>query len=540
MIIHSKKHPGGLSSVLPFLCPLLLRAFINHLVKPEKPCQKKMKQITILFSLVSGFWVLVSEAKPPNIIFLMSDDQDTSSMGCYGNSEVKTPHLDALSAEGVTFDRHYTTTAICMGSRANVMMGMYEYKTGCNFDHGDMLQSTWKKSYPVLLREAGYLTAFAGKFGFEIKKQANDTKSIGMPENDFDRWGGGPKQTHYETAKNKSMENYAKDYPHSTVSYGAFGRDFIKDAAQQDKPFCLSISFKAPHHPTTPDPQFDHVYAGKTFTKPKNYGRENGKHFAEQSKQGRQYERFHAWHYSDKYDKVMATYYQQVYAIDVAVGMIRKALEKAGAVDNTVIIYTSDNGFLCGSHGYGSKVLPYEESSRVPLIIFDPRHENSGKKLRSKSLTGNIDFAPTILALAGLKAPENTDGKNLMNLYEDPTSSIHDSLALINVWGKKATHSLAVLTQDHKYIHWTYEGEGMEATEELYNLTKDPEELINLANQADSSEELKNLRTIYDKHLSHWQKEAVPYNNYQQYGTVFDRSVSWEEKKPLYIKTKWP
>ena len=101
----------------------------------------------------------------------------------------------------------------------------------------------------------------------------------------------------------------------------------------------------------------------------------------------------------------MAKYFQQIYAIDVAVGMIRKAVGEAGIASNTVFIYTSDNGFMNGSHGYGSKVLPYEEASRVPLIMFDPRHANSGKKRRCTALTGNVDFAPTILELAGLPIP---------------------------------------------------------------------------------------------------------------------------------------
>ena len=286
-------------------------------------------------------------------------------MGSYGNPDVQTPQIDRLAADGVSFDRYYTTTAICMASRATAMTGKYEYKTGCNFEHGDLLTSLWQQSYPVLLREAGYTTAFAGKFGFELRDGPEGEK-LGMPEEDFDRWGGGPDQTYYQTAKNESMAAYADDYPHST-------RSFIKGAAAGDAPFCLSISFKAPHRPTTPDPIDDDVYAGKIFEKPENYGREKGDHFSMQSRQGRQYKRFHDWHYSDDYDRVMATYYQQIYAIDVAVGMIRDALVEAGVDKNTVVIFTSDNGFFNGSHGYGSKVLPYEEASRVPMIIYDPR-----------------------------------------------------------------------------------------------------------------------------------------------------------------------
>ena len=132
---------------------------------------------------------LNAQEKQPNIVYLMSDDQSTYSMGCYGNIDVQTPNLYRLSADGITFDNHYVSTAICMASRASVMTGMYEYKTGCNFQHGDLTQDKWLMSYPILLREAGYLTAFAGKFGFNII-DSPDGKRLPMPEHDFDFWGG--------------------------------------------------------------------------------------------------------------------------------------------------------------------------------------------------------------------------------------------------------------------------------------------------------------------------------------------------------------
>jgi len=492
-----------------------------------------MKKSFILLSLMICGTFSVSAALLPNIIYLMADDQSSDTLGCYGNPDVKTPNIDRLAADGMAFDSHYNTTAICMASRATVMTGMYEYKHGCNFSHGDMLRETWEKSYPVLLREAGYLTAFAGKFGFELRKTP-DGKKLELPASDFDQWGGGAGQTSYTTKNNKSMAAYADEFPHSTLAYGAFGRDFIRDSAASEKPFCLSISFKAPHRPTTPDPRFDSVYSGKTFRKPANFGREHGEHFSKQSRQDRQYERFHSWNYSDNYDRVMATYHQQIYAIDVAVGMIREALEEQGVAENTVIIYTSDNGFFCGAHGYGSKVLPYEEATRVPMIIYDPRHPNSGKGLRSDALTGNIDFASTLLGLAGLSAPENMDGGDLMKLYADPTASNHESLALINVWGKAPTHALSVVTKEMKYIHWGYAEEGFEVTEELYNLEKDSLELTNQSANPEYHSALQVMREAYDCHLAAWKANAVPYNNYQPFGSIFDREAPWAEKKELY------
>ena len=497
----------------------------------------KYKSLFLLCLLSLGLLLAADERVRPNIVFLLSDDQSTFSLGAYGNVDVKSPELDRLAEDGMVFDRHYNTTAICMASRASVMTGMFEYKHGTNFTHGDMMLETWKKTYPVLLRQAGYRTAFAGKFGFDLKEKPNG-KRLPLPEKDFDKWGGGPGQTHYATAKNQSMKHYAKDYPHSTRSYGAFGRDFILESAKSDKPFCLSISFKAPHKPATPDPLDDHIYHGKTFKKPANYGRKYGEHFSKQSKEDRQYERFHSWNYSDKYDDVMATYHQQIYAIDVAVGMIRKALKESGTEKNTVIIYTSDNGFFCGSHGYGSKVLPYEESSRVPLMIYDPRHKNLGKKLRSSALTGNIDFAPTILKLAGLPVPENMDGKDLMTVYDNPKSSLHKSLPLINVWGKAPTHCLGVVTEKMKYLYWGFAAEGFEVTEELYDLEKDPLEITNLAQNPSELKRVQKMQGLYDQKLKNWKKQAVTYNDYQRFGELFSRHQTWEKRmKFLSAKT---
>lgn len=487
-----------------------------------------LRPVATLTLLASAVALSSAADSRPNIVFLMSDDQNLYSMGCYGTPDVQTPNLDQLASEGIVFDHHYDTTAICMASRANVMTGKYEYKTGTNFEHGNMMQSIWEQTYPMLLRKAGYSTAFAGKFGFEVSMAPKEKGRL--PEEDFDRWGGGPGQTSYETIKNKSMAKYADEYPHSTLSYGAFSRDFITDAAKGDQPFCLSISFKAAHRPTTPDPKFDDVYKGKTFTKPGNYGREFSEHLSEQSKQGRQYVRFEEWNYSDKYDEVMAIYYQQIYGIDVAVGMIREALEKAGVADNTIVIYTSDNGFFCGAHGYGSKVLPYEEASRVPLIMFDPRHKNSGRQLRSASLTGNIDFAPTILELAGEPIPSEMDGRSLVSLYDNPLSEIHQSLSLINAWGPLSAQSLSVVTKDWKYIYWPYGADDLKPTEEMYHLKEDRLELVNRAVKNQHPEVLKEMRGIYDGAVRSWRKEAVDYNKYEAYGDYYDRSIPWEKK----------
>ena len=474
------------------------------------------------FFLIIFFNVTYSVADDrPNIIFLMTDDQNVRSLGCYGAPGVKTPNIDALAADGVTFDRHYDTTAICMACRATVMTGLLEYRHGVNFGtgtvgDGQMRKEDWEQSYPMLLHKAGYRTAFAGKFGFTIE---DTSKSGRYPEDDFDMWGGGPGQTSFITARNKSMVQYAKNYPHSTRSYGAFGSDFIKESAKKDQPFCLSISFKAPHRPVQPDPLFDDIYAGALFPKPENFGREHGMHFPEQSRRGRQYQRFEEWHYNDAYDEVMAKYYQLIYAVDVAIGMIREAVEDAGVEHKTLIIFTSDNGYLCGAHGYGSKVLPYEESSRVPLIIYDPRSEK--KAGRCNVATGNIDLAATILD-AALGRPNHGNGTSLLKHYVNNNNPKRDRIIpLINVWGPEQVFSLGFVKGEWKYIYWPYTGDGMKATAEMYNLKEDPLELHNRINDNATRDIRVQLEKDYANLIHDWTQQAIDRPHYKKAATLF-------------------
>ena len=467
--------------------------------------------------------IFLNELKgKPNIIFLLADDQATISMGCYGNKDVVTPNLDRLSRKGLTFDNHYVTTAICMASRASILTGSYEYQHGCNFNKGRLGEKDLDNSYPVVLKKAGYITGFAGKFGINLKNKS--------PEEIFDWWGGGPGQTSYATKRNISMKKYADKYPHSTISYGAFGRDFINHASKTGKPFCLSISFKAPHMPDTPDKKYNDVYKNKTFQKPANFGREYSRHLSQQSKQGRQWERWETWGYKDNYDQVMQKYHQLVYGIDQATGMILSALEDNGLENDTIIIYTSDNGFLCGSHGYGSKVLPYEESVRVPMIIYDPRLEPKKQGKRIAALTANLDIAPTIIELAGQKKVHTTEGISLVPLFTEGQSELRHSLAIMNCWGPIESQYLGIVTRKWKYINWFY-GEKMVPKEELFNMEKDKYELINAAEDERNQRDLEKMRALYDQEVSSIKKESA--FSHKIYGALFDRTIPWQKKREL-------
>jgi arylsulfatase A-like enzyme len=497
---------------------------------------KKIARIGISLFAIS---VATHAVEKPNIVFLFTDDQSYRAMGCYGNGEIHTPNMDRLGGQGMIFDRHYNTTAICMASRASVMTGMYEYKTGCNFQHGSMSRKIFSKSYSVLLREAGYYTGFAGKFGFPVtdgpvSSTQHHTYDL-LPVDSFDDWAGGLGQTDYKTANNKYIESYAGKYPHSTRAYGAWAGDFMDRAKASGKPFCMSIFFKAPHLPLKPDPFFDDLYKGKTFSKPPNFGTENGEHLAEQAKLGRQYLSFHKkYGYFTKYDEVKRNYYQLISGVDYALGMIRRELEGRGLADNTIIVLTSDNGYSEGAHGFSGKCLPYEEPSRAPMIIFDPHRPGGGARIRA--VTAGIDIAPTLLELAGVPIPGNMDGKSLLPLLEKKEVRVREVLPLMQLYGSAPTHSLGMVSEDWKYIYWAFEGDGLKATEELFNNRRDPLETTNLAANPEFREQLEKMRRQYDEQLVHWRAHAVVYGEYGQYAEIFDRTVPWEAKKNLYSR----
>ena len=489
------------------------------------------------FHLVSPcLSVLEAREQRPNIIFLFADDQAYDTLGCYGNPDVQTPHIDRLGEQGLIFDRHYNTTAICMASRANVMTGLLEYRTGCNFMHGPMIDSIWQQSYPVALRRAGYYTGFGGKFGFAVVKDAetpgSENRYEDLPMDDFDVWFGGVGQTSYQTGQNRYLKSYADRYPHSTRAYGAAGADFIEQATRSGKPFCLTVFFKAPHRPVTPDPTLDAVYRGTRFRKLPNHGRPAGEHLAPQHRMGRQYSRYEQWgyHTEETYQAAMRLYHQQIHGIDVAVGMIMDALQAHGVAENTVILYSSDNGFFNGSHGLGSKVLPYEEGSRVPLLIHDPRMANSRRGQRIGAVTGNIDIASTILDLAGIEMSDAQDGRSLLPIVQGKASMVRESLPLIQVWGTAGTLALSVVTSTHKYIYWPY-GEGTDPSEELFDIEFDPYEMRNLLAVDHPHPALGKMRAYYQQWLDAWSQQAVAHNHYQVFAKVFDRHLPWAQKQ---------
>jgi arylsulfatase A-like enzyme len=222
-----------------------------------------------------------------------------------------------------------------------------------------------------------------------------------------------------------------------------------------------------------------------------------------------------------------------VTGMDAAVGMIREGLDREGLAENTVIIFTSDNGYNSGSHGFGDKVIPYEEGSKSPLIIYDPRLPKQHAGAVSEAVTANVDMAATIFALAEVPAPEGIDGRSLVPLLTDPTGRVRETLPLFNFWGIQSAQSMAVVTPEWKYIYWYYGGDGMMPTEELFHLGRDRYEMATLAKDPNYDTELAAMRRRYDAELAAIKAKVVPGHGHEAYPVLFDRTVAWEEKAPL-------
>lgn len=495
------------------------------------------KWAPVLLALLSS--ACMAEQPRPNIVFLLADDFRWDSMGHLSDFGLQTPSLDSLAEQGVRFSRSYNTTAICQGSRANYMTGLYEFSTGTNFAHGGMANEIWKNSYPHRLKQAGYYTGFVGKFGFHVQNPDGKKGSSETVKPSFDFWAGWMGQGNYEITENPEATRYFEIYgdkkEHTTYALGLLSKDFIREAVEQDKPFNLSVSFKAPHGPFALDDRYKRTYADQDFGKPENYGLDENS--PEQALSGRPARKGQEW--LEDYNDTMYKYHTLVLGLDAAIGTIVEELERQGVADNTIIIFAADNGFFNGSKGFGGKLYAYEEASRSPTIIYDPRrtpgYKVDGYEVNA-TLTGNIDIAPTILDYAGVAPTAEMQGRSLLPPMRGQTTSIHDSVLLVHVWGTASAQSLAVVTQTHKYIHWFYGGiSDFERSEELFDLQSDPFEQVNLVGDAGSLDELELMRGYYDDWLATWRDQGVQNHGYPKYLRLADRHRKFESNDPEEI-----
>lgn len=473
----------------------------------------------------------------PNIIFLLTDDLRYDALGFMGNKNIQTPELDKLAAQGVYFLNAYHVSPICLPSRASIMLGQYLGTHGAGFDQPTnwlITEKEYKQSYPVLLKKAGYFTGFIGKFGFPVKgdhkvvSEGMENKAENLPSTEFDDWKGFPGQGAYLPKKGKfnGYDNKEND-KHLNAFMGTQALEFLQKAHENGGPFCLSISFKAPHAPFLPEADMKALYDGKILLRMPN---DNPEAFARLPEvvrtKSRNALRYFgkagdpSWHIykEDTYQEFIKNYYALISGVDRVVGRLRQALETNGYSENTIIVFTSDNGFFCGSRQLMGKALLYEESVKAPLIVFDPRNPSYGRV--EKGFISLIDMAPTLLDYAHLKPPKEMQGKSFKGIVDNNIEEIRElvfgendfdnNLPIVSEVADLSKYcsirSKYVRTQKFKYIRFH---ECNSVIEELWDMETDSIESINLINDPTFFTIANDMRQKLDA----FEKENVHYHN---------------------------
>lgn len=433
----------------------------------------------------------VKENKKPNIIFILTDDQRWDALGYAGNTIIETPEMDKLAAEGVYFKNAFVTTPVCAASRASILSGLHERTHGYTFRQGDIKNQYMDISYPVKMKESGYYTGFFGKFGVNYKK----TKNIFDEVDVFDR------KYKYKDRRGYFYKKIGKDTVHLTRYAGYKALNFL-DNVPQDKPFCLSVNFSAPHtHDSAPEQYFwqkksDKRYANVTIPAPKLNDAKYFNSLPKEVKEGFNRLRW-TWRFDEpeKYQESVKGYYRMISGVDDEIGKIRNLLEKKGIADNTVIIFMGDNGYYLGERQLAGKWLMHENSLRVPLMIYDPRVK---KHADVDDMVLNIDVTKTILDIAGVPAPKEYQGKSLLPYVYGKKADDRNAILVEHLWNfDPIPSSEGVRTDKWKYFRYRY----INAPEELYNLEKDPLEINNLATKPEFKEVLDTHRMLLDKKI---------------------------------------
>ncbi|MBN1852835.1 MAG: sulfatase [Pirellulales bacterium] len=458
-------------------------------------------------------------SKRPNILFLFADDHAYQAISAYGSNRNQTPHIDRLAQEGMRFDRCYVTNSICGPCRAVVLTGKYSHLNG--FFHNGNRFNGQQQTMPKLMQAAGYQTALIGKWHL-----------VSDPTG-FDYWhiliGQGP---YYNPTmiKNGTKVQHT-GYTTDLITDDAL--DWLKNQRDPEKPFLLMCQHKAPHRnwmPATrhltlyddrdlPEPPtlFDdyanraspaskqemtiarHMYEGHDLklippTDPMSvpngpdrswqnqirsltpqqrepflaaYAPKN-EAFRNANLQGEELVRW-------KYQRYIKDYLRCITAVDENVGRLLDYLDESGLAENTMVIYSSDQGFYLGEHGWYDKRWMYEESLRTPLIVRWPGHISPGSQ--SGTIVSNLDFAETFLDLAGVAIPDDMQGRSLVPVLAGKTPDDWRKSFYYHYYeGPPAVHKVArhsgVTDGRHKLIHYYQSGEW-----ELFDLKKDPYEL---------------------------------------------------------------
>jgi len=418
-------------------------------------------------------WAFSAPAQRPNIIFILSDDHRWDHLSCMGHPFLKTPNLDKLASQGVMFDNAFVTTSLCSPSRASFLTGQYAHTHGVKNNI-----TPWNNqnvTFMERLKKAGYDTAFIGKWHMPGK---------GLPAlRGLDRFISFTIQRGQGRYFNCPLIVDGVDTPsrkeYITEELTDYGLEFIKQ--KRDNPFCLYLSLKAVHHRWLPPEDLKGIYSDvKDLGLPKEA--DNWLGFVNN----------HIIYGTlGSLDDMYRRYCETIVAIDRQVGRLLDNLDSLGLADNTVVIYAGDNGIFWGEHRLVDKRFAYEESIRVPFMVRYPGLIKSpGKRLSQMVL--NIDLAPTILDLAGLKVPENMHGKSIVPLLASRDVSWRTSWLYEYFLDFPYTVPgiNAVRTDNYKYIEY----QSKDYPPELYNISSDPKEKNNIYKNKQATQILGELQ----------------------------------------------
>lgn len=408
----------------------------------------------------------------PHLLVLVTDDHPHDALGVAGHPVLRTPHMDALAARGSRFTHAFVTTPICAASRASILTGRYERAHGYTFQQPPLDDAAVDASYPALLRDAGYRTGFVGKLGVRIPGAALERM--------FDRFV--PGTLPYLPAV---AEGDGAAPRHLTERNTDAALAFLRESAADGRPFCLSLSYQAPHaEDANPDqyvwpPSCDGLYEEATFPPAATSDPAFFEALPEFLRTGLNRQRWH-WRFDtpEKRERMLRGYYRLLSGVDRSIGRLLAELDTLELTDDTVIVLLGDNGYLLGERGYAGKWTMHDRSTRVPLIVVDPRLRGEAPDARSEAFALNIDVAPTLLDLAGLEAPAGTQGRSLRPLLTEPDSPWRDEVFTEHLWEyEPIPRTEALRTRDWKLIRYLDHPEHVE----LYDLRDDPHEERNLA-----------------------------------------------------------
>jgi arylsulfatase A-like enzyme len=418
----------------------------------------------------------------PNILFFFLDDMRWDAAGFTGNKIITTPNMDSLASRGTVFENAFTTTAICMVSRASVFMGQHMQRHGITAFNQNLSASQWQNSYPDRLNDAGHYLGFIGKHGL-----ADGFTGL-YGTYDFDKGYDGQ-----GTYFNQTIDGEPANGRHLAKFMGDLAIEFIGDAANSatnpsSAPFCLQVSWKEPHvdgeNTFLPDPAYNSLYANaKTDTRAQFDNLPSFFKASGAAGTSRWNARFGT---ESLFQENIKKHHRLIHGVDVQIGRILAALDDPNndgnnsdsLTANTIIILSSDHGFFLGERQQAGKWYIQEESIRVPMVLVDPRLPASQKGKRVSQMALNIDIPATILDYAGVAKPSLMQGRSMKPIVDGNAPSewrssfLHDHPELGIVFANEG-----VRTESFSYTRYTNNGN----VKQLYDITVDPYQRTNLA-----------------------------------------------------------